>query len=494
MKSYAQLPQRPPTASAWMACAAVLLLAGCAGSTRVEPPPLPAPPAHFKQDGPWRQVDAGLPGTIPDAWWLVFSDPVLDQLQAQLVVGNQNLRAVLAQVNQARAALGSSQARRSPSLALQATGTRGQAAGTDSDGRAGPRNTLSVAGVAVWELDLWGRLAHEVEGADARYQASLQDLAAARLSAQATLAQTYFALRTAEAQQALIDRSITIYQRSLALTQARHQSGVAPQTDVLQAQTQLRSAQAQRIEAGAQRAQLEHAIAVLLGKAPAELDLPQTASLPEAPSVPALLPATLLQRRPDIAASALRVRSAYAGIGVARAAYFPGITLGATAGYRGGALDSLLNAPSRFWSLGPALALALFDGGARRSATEQAKASADEATAAYRQTVLSALQEVEDNLVLADRLRQEIELQREAFGFAQRNLEITQEQYRVGTVSYLSVVTAQTTALASERTLLDVRARQLNAAGLLLKNIAGRWDPAQDSGQTLAAVVRDDPR
>lgn len=482
------------TITAWAACTAALLLAGCAGSTRVEPPSLAAPPAQFKQAGPWRQADANAPAVVPDAWWQVFSDPVLDQLQTHLVVGNQNLRAVLAQVSQARAALGNSQARRLPSLALQASGTRGQAAGTDSDGRAAPRSTVSVAGVAAWEIDLWGRLSHAVEGADARYQASLQDLAAARLSAQATLAQTYFALRSAEAQQALIDRSITIYQRSLELTQARHQSGVAPQTDVLQAQTQLRSAQAQRIEAGAQRAQLEHAIAVLLGKAPAELDLPQTAVLPEAPAVPPLLPATLLQRRPDIAASALRVRSAYAGIGVARAAYFPAITLDATAGYRGGALGGLLNAPNQFWSLGPALALALFDGGARRSATEQAQASADEATAGYRQTVLSALQEVEDNLVLADRLRQEIALQREALGFAQRNLEITQDQYRVGTVSYLSVVTAQTTALASERTLLEVRSRQLNAASLLLKNIAGRWDPAQDSDQTLAAVAQDDPR
>lgn len=469
------------------ACLAALMFSGCANTTRVAAPEPDPAPLSFKEIGPWQQADAGTRAiTVPDRWWQLFNDPVLDDLQSRLVVGNQNLRAVLTQVTQARAALSSNQAARLPTLGLNASATRGDSLNSDNSGSQPPRNTVSLSGTAAWELDLWGRLSHGVEGAQASYQASLQDLAAARLSAQSTLAQTYFALRTAEAQQALIERSIAVYQRSLELTQARHQSGVAPLTDVLQAQTQLRTAQAQGIEAGAQRAQLEHAIAVLLGQAPSTLSLAATAGLPEAPTVPSLLPSTLLERRPDINASAQRVRAAYAQIGVARSAYFPSITLGATAGYRNSALEGLLSAPHRFWSLGPALALALFDGGARRAATEQAQASADQATANYRQTVLNALQEVEDNLVLTARLRQEADLQREALGFALRNLEITQDQYRVGTVSYLNVVTAQSTALVSERTLLDVRARQLTAASHLLRNIAGRWDPAQDN-ERLAA-------
>lgn len=483
-----QARRKASTQATLIAClVGTALMAGCAGTTRVAAPPRLEAPTQFKGDAPWRQAAENTEITVPDAWWQVFKDPTLDALQAQLVLGNQNLRAALAQTQLARAALGSAQAARWPTVSAQAAATRADGGGgTSNEGRGGARSTLSVGGTAAWEIDLWGRLSHSAEGADARLQASLQDLAAARLSAQATLTQTYFALRAAEAQQAVIERSIVVYQRSLELTQARYQSGVAPQTDVLQAQTQLRSAQAQHIEAGVQRTQYENAIAVLLGQPPSAVQISTTSVLVDAPGLPVLLPSTLLQRRPDIAAATQRVRAAHAEIGVTRAAFFPNITLDATAGYRSGAIDSLLSAPNRFWSIGPALALALFDGGARRSATQQAQARADEATANYRQTVLTALQEVEDNLALADRLRQESVLQGEALGFAQRNLAITQDQYRVGTVSYLNVVTAQTTALASERTLLDVRARQLNATSQLLKNIAGRWDPAQDTGQIVA--------
>jgi NodT family efflux transporter outer membrane factor (OMF) lipoprotein len=309
-------------------------------------------------------------------------------------------------------------------------------------------------------------------------QASLDDLAAARLSAQATLTQSYFALRAAELQQAVITRSVVAYQRSLDLTQARYQAGVVGQTDVLQAQTQLESAQVQALEASNQRAQLEHAIAVLLGQPPAALSLARAAAetaLPTPPAVPELLPSTLLQRRPDIAAAERRVAAAYAQIGVADAAFFPSLTLSANPGLRGASLSQLASAPTLFWSVGAALAQKLYDGGALRAASEQARANADQASATYRQTVLTALQEVEDNLLLAHQLQAETALQAEALQHAQRNLEITQEQYRVGTVSYLNVVTAQATALSSERTLLDLRTRQLNAVNQLLKNVAGRW-------------------
>ncbi|MGS0755786.1 efflux transporter outer membrane subunit [Roseateles sp. GG27B] len=307
-------------------------------------------------------------------------------------------------------------------------------------------------------------------------QASSNDLAAARLSAQALLAQTYFSLRTADSQAALYARSVQAYQRSLELTQARYDGGVAARTDVLQAQTQLRTAQAQAADTQAQRAVLEHAIAVLLGEAPSSLGLASLAALPEVPAVPLLLPARLLERRPDIAAARSRVAAAYAQIGVTDAAFFPDLTLSASAGYRGSTLANLVSAPNLLWSLGPSLAVAVLDGGQRKLASAQARATAEQLTASYRQTVLTALQEVEDDLVLTRQLQEEVQLQSAALQAAQRNLEITQDQYRAGTLGYLNVVTAQTTALSSESNLLNVRNRQLAAVNQLLKNVAGRWD------------------
>ena len=343
-------------------------------------------------------------------------------------------------------------------------------------GARNPSNSLSLSAGASWETDLWGRLAQASSAAQASWQASTSDLAAARLSAQALLVQSYFSLRTAEAQAALLERSVAAYQRALELTQARYDAGVAPRSDVLQAQTQLKSAQAQRAETRAQRAQLEHAIAVLLGAAPSAFGIEPGAAPPRVPAVPPMLPATLLERRPDIAAAQRRVAAAYAQIGVADAAFFPDLMLSASAGFRHSSLASLVSAPHLLWSLGPSLTQALVDGGQRRLASAQARASAEQATASYRQVVLVALQEVEDNLTLAEQLRQESQLQGEALQAAQRNLEITLEQYRAGTVGYLGVVAAQTSALASESAMLALRNRQLAAVNHLLKNIAGRWD------------------
>lgn len=475
-----------PSPSRCTAWALALLLEGCA-VTHVAPPAPVAAPSQFKETGLWQHADANAATSpaVPDQWWQLFNDPELNRLQGLLVVGNENLRAVAAQVTQAKALLGASQAAALPSLSAALSASRGQAGADKAGNSSSPTNNVSLSANASWELDLWGRLGQATDAADARYQASMNDLAAARLSAQATLTQSYFALRAAEAQQDLIERSLTVYQRSLDLTLARNQAGVVAQTDVLQAQTQLRNTQIQRLDVATQRSQLEHAIAVLLGQAPSNLNLAKTAALPIVPRVPALLPATLLQRRPDIAAASQRVSAAYAQIGVAQAAYFPAITLTASAGYRGSSLADLISLPHRVWSLGPALAQSLFDGGVRRSATEQAQALADQASANYRQTVLTALQEVEDNLLLADQLRTQTTLQQEALQFAQRNLEITQDQYRVGTVSYLNVVIAQASALSSERSLFDIRTRHLGAVNQLLKNIAGRWQPtdAVDSGQ-----------
>ncbi len=464
------------TAVATAGLVAACLLAGCA-ATPPAAPERPVLPAQFKETGLWQRASAAPP--VPDDWWRLFGDPVLDDLQQRLVIGNQNLRAAVAQVAAARAALASTRAAQSPTLSAGLSGTRSSGSSssgsTTTDSARGPSNSVSLALDASWEIDLWGRLAQSTRAAEASAQASEDDLAAARLSAQSTLAQTYFSMRAAEAQQALVERTVDAYRRSLALTQARYDAGVAARSDVLQASTQLSSAQAQAIEAEATRAQLEHAIAVLLGQPPAALSVARTAALPEVPAVPELLPSTLLERRPDIAAAERRVAAANAQIGVADAAWFPALTLSAGAGYRASALGGLVSAPNLFWSLGPALAQAIFDGGARRAASDQARAGAEQATASYRQVVLTALQEVEDNLVLADRLRSESKLQQEALVSARRALEIVQDQYRAGTVSYLEVASAQATVLGSETSLLTLRNRELAAVNLLLKNIAGRW-------------------
>ena len=457
-----------------------LLMSGCA-VTRVDPPAPVQAPAQFKEDGLWKKAQPAAAEPVPEQWWTLFDDPVLNDLQHRLVIGNENLKAAVAQVAGARAALEASRSALFPTLSVGLSGTRSASPdGNVSNGsiNRGPTNSVQASLNASWEPDLWGRLRLASEGAGATLQATADDLAAARLSAQATLAQTYFSLRTAEAQEALYDRSVAAYQRFLDLTQARYQSGVAARSDVLQAQTQLRSSQAQLLETRSTRAQLEHAIAVLLGLPPSALDLASSAALPKAPEVPAMLPSQLLERRPDIAAAQRRVASAYAQIGVADAAYFPSLTLSGSGGYRSSTLSNLLSAPNLFWSVGPSLAQAIFDGGQRKLASVQARTSAEVATSTYRQTVLTALQEVEDNLILANHLREEAELQAQALDAAQRNLALVTDQYRAGTVSFLEVTTAQNSAFNAEASLLSVRNRQLAAINLLLKNVAGKWAPA----------------
>lgn len=461
-----------------------LLLSACA-VTRVAPPPPVTAPAAFKEDTPWqRGTGAAAAAAVPDDWWTLFGDPQLNALEARLIVGNENLKSLAAQLASARAAVEASRSALYPTLSVSAGATRdGNPAQTTANGGSisNTANSMTLGANAAWEVDLWGRLSQASEGAQASAQASFDDLAAARLSAQSTLAQTYFSLRTSDAQLDLLTRSVAAYQRSLDLTQARYDGGVAARSDVLQAQTQLKSAQAQQADMAAQRATLEHAIAVLLGIPPSALEVKSTlagvAGLPAVPPLPALLPSTLLERRPDIAAAQRRVAAAYAQIGVADASYFPALSLSASAGYRNTSLSNLVSAPNFLWSLGSSLTEAIFDGGQRKLASAQARAAADQATSTYRQSVLTALQEVEDNLVLATRLQEEVAYQADAVAAAQRNLTITNDQYAGGTVSYLNVVTAQTAAFTSESSLLSVQNRQLAATAILLKNIAGRWQP-----------------
>ncbi|MFZ6872357.1 efflux transporter outer membrane subunit [Undibacterium sp. Di27W] len=457
----------------------VLLLSACA-QTKAPPPATVPLTAEFKEASYWKSAQATRAGTeaaMSESWWEMFNDPVLNELQQKLLLGNENLKSAAAQIANAKAVLKASQSALWPTVSLNAGGTRSGNPGSGQNGRT-TSNSYSLAVDTSWEIDLWGRLSKATDVANASLQASRDDYDAARLSAHATLAQSYFAMRVAEAQQAILQRTTTSNQRSLELTEARYKAGVAGQSDVLQAKIQVTSGQVQLKDAVAQRAQLEHAIAVLLGMTPAALNISNTATLPTAPVVPVLIPATLLERRPDIAAAERKLVAAYAQIGVKDAAFFPDISLSANAGYRSSSLSKLIDAPNLVWSLGPSILLSIFDGGARQLASDQARAAADIAASAYRQTILTSLQEVEDNLVVLEQLDAELQLQTEALQAAQRNLEITQEQYKAGTVSYLNVVTSQNAALSSESNLLSIRNRQLAATNILLKNIGGRWQTA----------------
>jgi NodT family efflux transporter outer membrane factor (OMF) lipoprotein len=338
--------------------------------------------------------------------------------------------------------------------------------------------TYSVSLDASWELDVWGRLRRASESAQASAGASAADLAAARLSIQSELAQNYFQLRVTESEKSYLDDEIAGFQRSLTITQNQYAVGVAKRSDVLQAQTQLKSTQAQSLDLQITRSQLEHAIAVLVGKNPSAFSLSAQPLNAAVPATPIGVPSALLERRPDIAAAERRVIAANAQIGVARAAYFPSLSLSGTLGYQNSSIDNLISAANRVWSVGPALALTLFDAGAHRAATRQAIATYDANVAAYRQTTLAAFQDVEDNLVALRVLGDEQTVQDAATQAARESEAIALNQYKAGTVSYLDVVIAQSTALANARSSITIRGRQLLASVALFKALGGGWTAA----------------
>ena len=449
-----------------------VLLSACAAGPDYQRPTVDTP-AAFKEIGDWKPAEPREP-LAADNWWAVFGDPVLDDLQARLEVSNQNLRAAEAAYRQALALADAARASWFPAINATAGATRSaSSAATAASGNAPPRNSFSLGATVSWELDVWGRIARTVEGVDASLAASAADLAAARLSARATLAQTYFQLRAAERQQALLDASVAAYGRALELTRNRYAAGVAGKADVAQAESQLRSARAAALDASLSRSQYEHAIAVLLGQAPAAFTLaPSDAPLPLAPAA-VTLPSTLLERRPDIAAAERRVAAANAAIGAAQAARFPVLGLSGNTGFRNAQIEDLLTVPSRYWSLGPTLAAAIFDAGAKKAAVGQAQAGWEKAVATYRQTVLVAFQEVEDNLATARLLEAAAVEQAAAVTAAAEAEAIALNQYRAGTVSYLNVVTAQATHLAARRSANDLATRRLLAAVQLAKNAGG---------------------
>jgi NodT family efflux transporter outer membrane factor (OMF) lipoprotein len=458
----------------------LLALAGCTVGPDYHRPAVEIP-AAYKEAGDWKPAEPG--DAAPRGnWWEIYRDAELNSLVAQIAISNQNVAVAAAQYRQALALLGVAEAGYYPTVGAGLAVGRGQGSapsssiGTSTVTPGSPvynivRPTLS----ASWEPDIWGQIGRGVESSQASAQASQSDLQSALLSAQGTLVQSYFQLRVSDEQQRLLMQTSDAYQRSLQITQNRYASGVASRVDVAMAETQLKSAQAQAVDLGVQRAQLEHAIAVLIGKPPAEFQIKPVNGLPALPPVPPGIPSALLERRPDIAGAERRMAAANAQIGVAQGAFFPALTLTGAAGYQNSSFSNLLTLPNRFWSVGSSLALTVFNGGAFSAQKSAAIASYDASVASYRQTVLSSFQEVEDNIAALRQLAEETSVQDAATYSANQALLLTRNQYQAGTVSYLNVVIAQAAALNAQQTSLNITGRRLLANAALIKALGGNW-------------------
>jgi NodT family efflux transporter outer membrane factor (OMF) lipoprotein len=437
--------------------------------------------AAYKEQADWKPAEPK-DELIRGKWWEVFADADLNALAAQIDVSNQNLKVAEARYRQSAALVQSSRAGYFPTLSATTSATRARAA---SRGGATPETTNSYnAGLnAGWEIDLWGRVRRQVESSSASAAASRADLEAVRLSLQSELAINYFQLRVTDEQKQLLDDTVAAYRRSLELTTNRYNVGVAAKGDVVQAQAQLRSTEAQALDLEVTRSQLEHAIATLIGKVPAAFSLPAKPFTLKMPRMPVGVPSTLLERRPDIAAAERRMAAANAEVGVARAAYFPSLSLSGNVGQSSSTWGKLLSASNRAWSLGPDLALTLLDFGRRSAANTQAEAAYDQTVASYRQTVLDGLQEVEDNLAALRILEEEAVVQADAVRLARESVLLTTNQYKAGTVSYLNVVTVQASQLSNERTSVSLLGRRLNAAVGLIRALGGGWTAAEIAEQ-----------
>ena len=440
------------------------------------------PPASFADQDGWKP---GQPGDtrLKGDWWTIFDDPQLNTLEAQIDGANQSLKAAAANFRGARFQIGYERANEAPTIGV------GPSIGAVRDSANQPYFPSSLANNGSgnfilpidlnYEIDLWGRIRRSVTAARETAQASDADLENARLSLHAELAMDYFGVRSADAQEKLLDDTVMAYESALQLTKDRFEGGAAPQSDVSQAQTQLDQARVQRTDLEVQRAQYEHAIAVLIGKPPAEFALPPlplNLQAPAIPQIPGTMPATLLERRPDIAADERRMASANEQIGIAQAAYYPTLSLSGSVGLQGTSALNWFTWPSRFWAVGPSLSQTLFDAGRRRASKNITVAQYDANVANYRQTVLIAFQQVEDNLAALRVLSNEAQQQHEATASAEQSLDLFQTRYEGGVDTYLQVVTWQTAALNNQRNDLYIFERRLDASVLLVKALGGGWD------------------
>lgn len=483
-----------PLKNTWLPGVLAALLMGCSLAPKYEIPPMPIPD-HYKETEHWK------PAKKPDTtmhvgpWWQLFGDPVLNDLEEKVTLANQNLKIAYAQYQQARAAVQVARSALYPSIVGISNGDRQQTSRRVANvNNKTLFNDFLIGEDLSYEVDLWGRIHNSVVSSESSANASAADLASVFLSLHADLATYYITLRSDEAAQRVLDKTVIAYEKALYLTRKRHDGGAAPIADVDQAQTQLENARTLATDMRLQRAQLEHAIAILIGEIPANFSLPRAQARLKFMSIAPNLPSTLLERRPDIVAAEQRVKAANADIGVACAAFFPSINLVSIVAFQSKTLHNLLTKPALFWSLGPANSLnilqplvteVIFDGGKLRGLLNLAKANYHQTVASYRQTVLTAFQEVEDNLVAIRRLDQENQSQTAATLAAIRALKQANYRYAGGIITFLEVVVVENIALQAELASIDIRLRRQIASVQLIKALGGGWSPRYYKKQLL---------
>ena len=458
--------------SRWFLCAGgIALLASCAVGPDYQRPNFQTT-ENYKEQSDWKPTEPN-DAMSRGPWWKIFKDEQLAALEAKIQISNENVKAAAAAVDQARALVAQARAGFWPTVAASVGAQRGAIG-------AAPAHTTAAATVSGnWTLDIWGQIRRTVESDRASAQASVAALAAATLSAQGELATDYFELRAQDELQRLLDDIVVAEQLSLQITESRYKFGVAAKADVVSAETQLLNSQAQQINAKIQRGILEHAIAVLIGEQPAAFSLAIAAMRSDVPTVPAGIPSTLLERRPDVAEAERKMAASNAQIGVATAAFFPSLILSGSDQYTSGTFSRLLSASNRVWAVGPQLAETIIDGGLRRAEVAQARAAYEANVATYRQTVLSGFEQVEDQIVTLRVLQQQAVVEDAAVAAAKEAEKLTLNQYKAGTVPYSSVITAQTTRLSSEETALSVLSSRLQASVTLIEALGGGWTEAQ---------------
>ncbi len=465
--------------------AALLALNGCDLAPRYHTPTAPAPPAYKEltpadqklTDG-WRVAEPK-DDALHGQWWTIFNDPQLNQLEDKVNISNQTVAAAFANYMAARALVREARSQYFPTVTTAPSISNQRSPLTSSPSTAKPFTESSLPVDATWLPDLWGRVRNTVRAASAGAQASAGDLENARLAVQAELAADYFALRGQDALKQLLDSTVVAYQQSLDLTKVLYQTGIASDESVAQAETQLKTVEAQDTALGILRAQYEHAIATLVGEPASTFSLSASPLNETPPGIPIGVPSQLLERRPDIAIAERQVAAANAQIGVARAAYYPVVTLSAAVGLQTTSISEWFTWPSRFWSVGPAVAETIFDAGLRRATVEQYRATYDATVANYRETVLTAFQQVEDNLSSLRILSQERIQQDDAVLSAQRNLALATDRYKLGIDPYLNVITAQTALFTNQQAAVNIRTQQMTASVQLIEALGGGWDTSQ---------------
>src|ERR1700722_3547256 len=473
----------------WTGVGLTLLLGACSLAPPLKTPVIPTADA-YKEMGPWTRAEPA--DRLPrDSWWMLYDNAELDGLEKRLIDGNPTLAAALGNYAQARALADQARAGLFPTLGLSASATRNRISNNEPLRlpNAAPNftyNDNSLTGSVSYELDLWGQIRNEVAAGEANAAATAADLENARLSLIAQLVNDYVQLRSLDRDSAILDETVKTYARALSLTQQRHDAGIAPGLDVAQAQTQLNAAGSQAAQTLASRALMEHAIAALLGVSASTFSIEPRIVALTLPQVPSGVPTTLLQRRPDIAAAQRRMIAANANIGVARAAYFPSITLGAQGGFQSTGFSNWLSAPSSFWAIGPNALLSVFDGGLRRAQVAQARAEFDASAANYRGTVVTAFQQVEDSLATLDHYHDATLDEKAAVDAAQRTLDFAMALYKQGATDYLTVVTSQTALLQTQLESQNLDTLQLSASVNLILALGGGWE---DSASTASAVA-----